>query len=268
MITSTAAHTLGMGSTGVVVTTSDPAHVHKRVKNLEDSGGVSAEVARELAVMAHFSAPDAGHPHILPCLDVAASHELAVLKLPRLQCSLWEMLHETKVDVLGGEVAHDISSALVKMHALAFTHGDVKTQNILFDGERFVLADFGLAAPRSPSAASGVLTTIWYRAPELLEAGTGVLQGDGRPGPHSDMWSMGCVLGEVVGKRAMFPGKSRAVTLRMIKQWLGTQHHPERLGTTRAVGEIILGCLQRNPAERHSAASVCMLAMAEGHATP
>ena len=71
------------------------------------------------------------------------------------------------------------------------------------------LADFGLArsvaALEQESGPNPVLTdyiaTRWYRAPEILLGSTKYTKG-------VDMWSVGCILGELLGGKPMFPGTS------------------------------------------------------------
>lgn len=83
----------------------------------------------------------------------------------------------------------------------------VQPSNILLNSECLVkVCDFGLA--RSVASAKGdnpVLTdyvaTRWYRAPEILLGSTKYTKG-------VDMWSIGCIFGELLGGRPMFPGTS------------------------------------------------------------
>lgn len=84
----------------------------------------------------------------------------------------------------------------------------MKPCNLLLNSECFVkVADFGLA--RSISSQEGndcpVLTdyvaTRWYRAPEILLGSTKYTKG-------VDMWSIGCILGELLAGKPIFPGNS------------------------------------------------------------
>lgn len=64
------------------------------------------------------------------------------------------------------------------------------------------LADFGLSRLYSPGEAKRPYTnkviTLWYRPPELL-------LGEEEYGPAVDVWSCGCILGELFTKKPMFP---------------------------------------------------------------
>jgi len=86
----------------------------------------------------------------------------------------------------------------------------MKPSNLLLNSECLVkVADFGLArsidAPKEDGGRQQVLTdyvaTRWYRAPEILLGSTTYTKG-------VDMWSVGCILGELLGGKPMFPGTS------------------------------------------------------------
>jgi len=96
------------------------------------------------------------------------------------------------------------------MHTAQVIHRDMKPSNLLLNSECLVkVADFGLArlidAPKEDGARQQVLTdyvaTRWYRAPEILLGSTTYTKG-------VDMWSIGCILGELLGGKPMFPGTS------------------------------------------------------------
>jgi cell division cycle 2-like protein len=68
------------------------------------------------------------------------------------------------------------------------------------------LADFGMARQFSdppPSNLTRLVVTLWYRSPELL-------LGTETYGPAVDVWSLGCVLGELARKEPLLPGRSEA----------------------------------------------------------
>merc|ERR1719443_1215096 len=89
-------------------------------------------------------------------------------------------------------------------------HRDIKPSNILLNSDCQVrVCDFGLARSvinqQYDGASNPVLTdyvaTRWYRAPEILLGSTYYSKG-------VDMWSVGCILGELISGKPIFPGTS------------------------------------------------------------
>jgi mitogen-activated protein kinase 15 len=93
------------------------------------------------------------------------------------------------------------------MHSAQLLHRDLKPSNLLLNSECHVkVADFGLARSLDTKAGSEpVLTdyvaTRWYRAPEILLGSNKYTKG-------VDMWSMGCILAELILGKPFFPGTS------------------------------------------------------------
>lgn len=81
------------------------------------------------------------------------------------------------------------------------------------------LADFGLARTYSMidnnSQYTNRVITLWYRPPELL-------LGASQYGPSVDMWSVGCIFAELLGNKAIFPGKNEVDQLDCIFKLCGS----------------------------------------------
>ena len=93
--------------------------------------------------------------------------------------------------------------AVAHLHDNWILHRDLKTSNILLSHSGILkVGDFGLAreygSPLKPYTS--VVVTLWYRAPELL---LGVKEYS----THIDVWSVGCILGELLTLEAIFQGK-------------------------------------------------------------
>jgi len=100
-------------------------------------------------------------------------------------------------------IMQQILSAAQHMHSKWYLHRDLKTSNILVHRTgRIALADFGLARrfQDPPRALTQLVVTLWYRAPELLF-------GESHYGPAIDMWSIGCIFGELICKDAVMQGQ-------------------------------------------------------------
>ncbi len=84
-----------------------------------------------------------------------------------------------------------IGAALDAAHAAGIVHRDVKPHNILLEGERAYLTDFGLAKALGDSgvlSGTSVVGTVEYMSPEQW-------RGE-QVGPAADVYSLGCVLYE------------------------------------------------------------------------
>ena len=168
-------------------------------------------------------------------------------------------------------IMYQLVKALKYMHSAALLHRDVKPSNLLLNSECQVkIADFGLArsiAPTEPkevvslegdlagvrlagdtgdSPAPGgvVLTdyvaTRWYRAPEILFGSTKYTTG-------VDMWGCGCILGELLSGKAVFPGTS---TMNQLDLILSVTGRPSREDVAAIGSEFAATMLSELPAPK------------------
>jgi len=120
-------------------------------------------------------------------------------------------------------IMYQLFKSLKFMHSAELLHRDVKPSNLLLNSECQVkVADFGLARSvaqlEDDDGPSPILTdyvaTRWYRAPEILLGSTKYTFG-------VDMWSSGCILGELLGGKPTFPGTSTMNQLDRIMEVTG-----------------------------------------------
>ena len=119
-------------------------------------------------------------------------------------------------------IIYQILKSLKYIHSGELIHRDLKPSNVLLDSDCLVkVADFGLArsvARDEEDGANPVLTeyvaTRWYRAPEIL-------LGSNKYSKAVDMWSVGCILGEMINGKAIFPGNSTLNQIERIVEVLG-----------------------------------------------
>nr|CAH8867678.1 unnamed protein product [Trichobilharzia regenti] len=107
---------------------------------------------------------------------------------------------------------------LAYMHNQGICHRDIKPQNLLINPDEGVLkiCDFGSAKALNPEEPNvSYICSRYYRAPELIFGATHYTV-------QIDMWSAGCVIGELLLGRPLFPGESGVDQLVEIIKVLGT----------------------------------------------
>ncbi len=156
------------------------------------------------------------------------------------------------------EIGASIADGLATAHSKGIIHRDLKPENIFLTSDgRVKILDFGLArwtaSPTSEQAESPTLTqenvilgTAGYMSPEQVR---------GTPADaRSDIFSLGCVLYEMVAGRRAFSRETSAQTMAAI-----LEAQPPELATTGkqvpvGLENVIAHCLEKNPQQRfHSA---------------
>ncbi|KAF8537714.1 kinase-like domain-containing protein [Trichophaea hybrida] len=137
-----------------------------------------------------------------------AEHDLKTLSEDMLEPFL---LSETKTLLL------QLLSATEFLHSHWILHRDLKTSNLLLNNRgQIKLADFGLARYTAdpPPPLTQLVVTLWYRAPELL-------LGAKTYGFEIDLWSVGCIFGELLTRNPLLQGKNEIDQLAKIFELLG-----------------------------------------------
>jgi Serine/threonine protein kinase len=147
-------------------------------------------------------------------------------------------------------IAAQACAVLSAAHALSICHRDLKPTNLMLcpDGSVKVL-DFGLAMLRdadvAPFTRSGqLLGTPAYMSPEQIQRG--------QAGPQSDLYSLGCVLHEMLTGKQLFTGPTEyAVFEKQVKE-----RPPSVPGVPRELARLIDDLLEKKPECRPADANV------------
>ncbi|MDL4775273.1 serine/threonine-protein kinase [Actinomadura xylanilytica] len=151
-------------------------------------------------------------------------------------------LPQSQVAAIGLAMLDALSAA----HAQGVVHRDVKPANVLLEGDRVLLTDFGIAALEGDvtiTRSGMVLGTPAYMSPEQVE-GKAVT-------PASDLWSLAATLYGAVEGRRPFDGPSHGAVFVAIAT---RQPPPPQCGGPLA--QVLNGLLRKDPNERLSPAQV------------
>ncbi len=209
---------LGRGGMATVYLAQDLRHhrpVAMKVLHPELAQALGTErFLREIEIAAQLT-----HPHILPLYDSGNAGGLLYYVMPQvagesLRQRLTRQRHLSVEEAirLGGEIARALDYA----HERGIVHRDIKPENVLLQDGQALVADFGIARAISGSLEAGgaqkltetgiTLGTPAYMSPEQA---VGERTIDGR----SDLYSLGCVVYEMLAGEPPFTGRSAQAIL-------------------------------------------------------
>jgi serine/threonine-protein kinase len=192
------------------------------------------------------------HPHILPLYDSGEADGFLYYVMPLVEGeSLRDRLRREKQLPLDDalRIAREVADALSYAHAHGVVHRDIKPENLLLESGHAVVADFGIA--RAVSAAADdrltetglALGTPTYMSPEQA-AGSGELDG------RSDLYSLGCVLYEMLAGEPPFTGPTAANVIQQHVTAVPRSITQLRPAVPAGVAEAINRALAKTPADR------------------
>jgi serine/threonine-protein kinase len=161
-------------------------------------------------------------------------------------------------------LAAQVADALDAAHGAGLVHRDIKPANVLLSGDgRVKVADFGIAkavADADLTQPGLMIGTAKYLAPEQVK---------GEPiDARTDLYSLGVVLYEMLCGRPPFQGDTDAATALMRLQKDPLRPRQVRPGVPRALEDIVVKALAREPDERYQSATELRAALLAAGADP
>jgi eukaryotic-like serine/threonine-protein kinase len=243
---------LGEGGMAVVYLAEDVRHHRKvAVKVLRPELGAALggeRFAREIEIVAGLR-----HPHILPLYDSGEAGGFLYYVMPLVDGETLRARIDRERQLPIDDAlrfAREVADALAYAHARGVVHRDIKPENILIEGDHAVVADFGIAKAVAAAGSNSSLTstgisigTPAYMSPEQATADRDV---DGR----SDLYSLACVLYEMLAGQPPFTG---ATVEALVRQHVMAPPPPVtqfRPAVPPAVNDALMRALAKAPADR------------------
>uniref|UniRef100_A0A8B9LLL0 cyclin-dependent kinase n=1 Tax=Astyanax mexicanus TaxID=7994 RepID=A0A8B9LLL0_ASTMX len=190
----------------------------KRLKMEKEKEGFPITSLREINTILK-----AQHTNIVTVREIVVGSNMdkIYIVMNYVEHDLKSLMETMKQPFLPGEVKTlmiQLLRGVRHLHDNWILHRDLKTSNLLLSHKGILkIGDFGLAreygSPLKPYTP--VVVTLWYRSPDLLlgakEYSTAV-----------DMWSVGCIFGELLTQKPLFPGKSEIDQINKIFKDLGS----------------------------------------------
>ena len=220
----------------------------------------SARFEREIRMTARLQ-----HPHLLPLLDSGEAGGQLFYVMPYVKGeSLRARLdRERQLPILDAlRITREAASALDNAHRHGAVHRDIKPENILMHEGQALVADWGIALPtaageRQPLTADGFrLGTPQYMSPEQAV-------GDRAIDARSDVYSLGCVLYEMLTGEPPFTGATAQVVIDKVKNERPVPPSSVRETVSPPVEAAVLKALAKLPADRFQSAAEFAAALAE-----
>jgi len=204
---------------------------------------------REILFLQEF----ADHPNIIKLLNVvAAKNDKDIyLVFEYMETDLHAVIRKGGIlqDAHQRYIMAQLMRATAFLHSGNVIHRDHKPSNVLLDSDCAVkICDFGLArslsaiakrrgdsADTSVPALTEYVATRWYRAPEILLSSPHYTKG-------VDMWSLGCILAEMLLGKPLFPGDS---TFDQIEKIIRVIPQPSRLDIDVIGSQYALSVVER-----------------------
>ncbi|VDN06605.1 unnamed protein product [Thelazia callipaeda] len=233
---------IGYGAFGVVWSVTDPRSGRrvalKKMPNVFQNLASCKRVFREIRMLSSFKHDNVSlFIFIENCIFRYVITELMQSDLHKIIVSPQPLTTDhVKVFV------YQILRGLKYLHSANILHRDIKPGNLLVNSNCILkICDFGLARTWDPSEESAMtheVVTQYYRSPELLMGArtyTGAV----------DVWSVGCIFAELLGRRILFQAHGPVEQLNMIIDLLGTPGKEEMKTACKGARKHVLSLPHR-----------------------
>ncbi|KXX79010.1 Serine/threonine-protein kinase ppk23 [Madurella mycetomatis] len=193
----------------------------KRLKiDPKDRSGLPVTGLREIQIL-----KDCDHRNVVKLQEVVVGEDTSKIEniflvLEFIEHDLKSILEDMPEPFLASEVKTlllQLASGVSYLHDNWILHRDLKTSNLLLNNRgQLKIADFGMAryVGDPPPKLTQLVVTLWYRAPELL-------LGAARYTSAVDMWSVGCIFGELLTREPLLQGRNEVDELTKIFELCG-----------------------------------------------
>ncbi|RPB17152.1 Pkinase-domain-containing protein [Morchella conica CCBAS932] len=187
-----------------------------RIFDSDRGNGIPITALREISILKSLR-----HNNVVNVLDVAVGTELddVYMVMEYAEQDLANLLDHARVKYSESEVKclmKQLLEGLEYLHKHDIIHRDIKMSNLLLTAKGVLkIADFGMAREYSARPLTPGVVTVWYRAPELLLSAT-------RYTSAVDIWSAGCIMGELITQLPLLPGETELEQFALIVKLLGS----------------------------------------------
>lgn len=232
---------LGSGAYGVVISAADEISGEivaiKLVTRVFDKIQLAKRALREITLLRHF----ASHENITGLIDVDAIspdfNEIYIFMEP-MEADLHQIIKsgQTLTNEHVQYFLYQILRGMKYVHSASVIHRDLKPGNLLVNADcELKICDFGLSRgfetkpDENTSHLTEYVATRWYRAPEIMLAFR-------RYTTAIDVWSIGCILAELLLGKPLFKGKDYVDQLNKVLDVLGTpdENVIKKIGSEKA----------------------------------
>src|SRR5438309_4553205 len=254
---------LGRGGMATVYLAQDRKH-HRQVAIKVLKPELAAALGPERFLREIDTAARLNHPHILPLHDSGEADGFLFYVMPYVEGeSLRDRLtRERQLPVEDAvQIAREVADALSYAHSHDVVHRDIKPENILLEAGHAVVSDFGIARAVTAAAAGNLtetgiaLGTPGYMSPEQGAA-------SGRVDERSDIYSLGCVLYEMLAGQPPYTGPSAESIVRQHLAAAPPRVSAMRAAVPPAIEQAIVRALAKTPADRFATAAELVEALA------